>query len=97
MRKQITDDTRASRGFLRGAAVREMFGGIGKTTLHRWVKQELLVPPVCMGPHAKGFSVAETQQLISARMAGANDEEIRALVRQLVQARTQSRPASVAA
>jgi prophage regulatory protein len=77
----------SSRGFSRATMVRELFGGIGSTTLKRWRKAGLMVPPVPIGPHAKGYPTDEIEQLISARVAGAGDDDIKRLVAQLVEAR----------
>lgn len=62
--------------------------GKPKSSLYRDVKNGLLTPPVDIGLRASAWPDNEVQAVIRARIAGQNDEQIRALVRQLIAART---------
>ncbi len=63
--------------------------------LYAAIKSGLFVKPVRVGKRAVAFPRHETAAIVSARIAGATDEELRELVSRLMAARTapDSRPA----
>jgi len=61
--------------------------GLSKSTLYNRVDKGLWPKPVSLGPRAVGWPAHEVTALISAILAGQSDDEIRALVKSLVQAR----------
>jgi prophage regulatory protein len=62
--------------------------GLGKSTLYQRVTQGLHSPPVKLGgARASGWPEHEVDALISARIAGRSNDEIRQLVTELVAAR----------
>jgi prophage regulatory protein len=71
---------------LRKPSVRRHLG-VCNSTIYDWVGKRLLPPPLKLGPRASGWSAKEIHAVIAARVAGATDEEVRALVGRLVAAR----------
>lgn len=67
------------------------YGEPASTTYWRISRGEQ-VPPVKLGPRAAGWIEEEVEQVARARAAGKSTEEIRALVRRLVEARKQGAP-----
>jgi prophage regulatory protein len=56
----------------------------GCTTLYRRVGTGLIPPPVKLGPNTSAWPQHELDAIDRARLAGADDTEIRGLVQQLV-------------
>lgn len=63
----------------------------GRSRLYLDIQQGLWTPPVRMG-RASAWPEHETQALLAARLAGASDDELRAVVRKLLEQRTAGRP-----
>lgn len=61
--------------------------GDSKSTLYLRITQGLWPPPVKIGPRAVGWPSSEIAALNAARIAGKADNEIRLLVKKLVEAR----------
>jgi len=63
---------------------------IGKTTLYAWQAAGLLTPGIQLGARSVAWPAHELDAIAAARIAGKSEDEIRALVRDLVAARTQA-------
>jgi prophage regulatory protein len=61
--------------------------GIKHSKFHDDISKGLFTPPVALGPRCSAWPSHETEAIIRARIAGQSDDEIRALVKQLVAAR----------
>ncbi|MBD8527924.1 transcriptional regulator [Pseudoxanthomonas sp. CAU 1598] len=59
----------------------------GRSSLYRDVAQGLLPPPVRVAANTSAWPAHELGEIDKARLAGADDEAIRALVANLVAAR----------
>ena len=66
----------------------ESQSGYPRSTLYWRISQRLWTRPVKLGPRAVGWPADEVSALITARIAGQSDAEIRALVARLEAART---------
>jgi len=75
--------------FLRVPAVLSRRGS-SKSTLYADIQSGLFPKPVRIGVRAKAWPEAETEKINQARLAGKSDDEIRALVEAIHQARTGS-------
>jgi prophage regulatory protein len=64
--------------------------GIGRTLTYEWVSEGLLPPPVRIGERLTAWPEHEIDAVITARTAGASEDEIRKLVARLVAARKQA-------
>lgn len=62
--------------------------GICRSTHYQQIVDGLWPPGVRLGLRAKGWPSDECEAVLAARKAGQSDDEIRALVRTLVAART---------
>lgn len=58
--------------------------GLARATFFSRIKQQLWTPPVPLGPNSSGWPAHEVDALIAARLAGKSDDEIRAIVSNLV-------------
>ena len=67
--------------------------GTGRSTTYKEIAEGLWPPRVRLGPRAVGTPEHEADAVIAARVAGKSDDEIRALVRSLVAARSRSNAA----
>ena len=65
----------------------ETITGYRRSARHHKVRQGLLPPPIALGPRATAFIASELEAITAARAAGAGDDQIRDLVKQLVAAR----------
>lgn len=54
--------------------------GLSRSTIYLQIQQGLLTKPVHMGARAVGWPANEVSALLSARIAGKSEEEIRLLV-----------------
>jgi prophage regulatory protein len=63
----------------------------GRSSLYADIQRGTWTPPVRMG-RAAAWPAHETQELLAARVAGATDDELRELVRDLLAQRTAGRP-----
>lgn len=61
--------------------------GRGRSTLYTDIKAGFFVKPVKIGARAVGWPAHEVNQIVSARVAGKSDDEIRVLVEKLEAAR----------
>lgn len=61
--------------------------GVGNTTFHELVKAGLMTPAVKLGIHSVARPEHEIQAIAAARIAGQSDDEIKALVKQLIEHR----------
>ena len=68
---------------LRLPAVLEAIGYKSRTSLYDQIKQGLFPKPISIGARAVGIPDDEVEAVISHRINGASDTEIRALVVQL--------------
>lgn len=64
--------------------------GIASSTFYDWQQRGLCTPGIPLGVRSVGWPQHELDALAAARIRGANEEEIRALVRDLVAARAQA-------
>jgi prophage regulatory protein len=64
----------------------EMFG-LSKTTLYERIKCELIPPPIALGGFAKGWLEHELIVILKKRIAGADNEELKATVLELLKQR----------
>ena len=64
--------------------------GRAKSTLYLDVSEGLMVRPVSLGARCSGFPEHEVDAILSARICGASDADIRALVKRLHEARKQA-------
>ncbi len=62
----------------------QLGNGLGNTQTYVHIKEGLWTPPVRLGKRASGWPEHEAHALNAARLAGASDDEIRALVKQLI-------------
>jgi len=61
--------------------------GLSRSTIYLRVSQGLFTQPVSLGPRAVGWPAGEVSTINAARIAGQSDDEVRALVTQLHNAR----------
>lgn len=61
--------------------------GIAQSTFYDWQERGLMPPGIPLGVRSVGWPQHELDTLAAARIRGASEEEIRALVRDLVAAR----------
>lgn len=61
--------------------------GISNSTLHIRINQGLFVPPVNLGARAVGFLEHEVHQILVARAQGKSNDEIKKIVKRLIQER----------
>jgi len=57
---------------------------ISRSTAFTQLKEGLLPPSISLGQRSKGYIVSELDAVLSARIAGCSDEEIKELVKTLV-------------
>ncbi len=67
--------------------------GLSRSTIYLRISQGLWSRPVSLGARAVGWPLREVAALNKARIAGKSDDEIRALVLKLQQARHDARAA----
>ncbi len=70
--------------------------GKGNTGLYADISAKLCVKPVKAGPRASRWPSHEIDAIVAARMAGATDEQVRALVTRLHELRQQQYAAVLA-
>lgn len=68
-------------------STRAKYANRSKSGIYQDIANELFVPPVKVG-RSSAWPVHEVDAIIAARVAGKSDDEIRALVKSLVVART---------
>lgn len=62
--------------------------GISKSTLHNRIKDGLITPPILIGERAVAWPSNEIESLIGAQVSGKTPDEIRLLVKVLIEQRT---------
>ena len=70
----------------RGKDARAQFG-IASSTFYEWIARGLMPPGIALGWRSVGWPAHELDAIAVARIAGKTEDEIRALVRDLVAAR----------
>lgn len=70
-------------GILRIEAVKSLTGTRSHATIYAHVKAGLFPDSIPLGARAVGWPADEVQAVVAARVAGADDAELRALVQQL--------------
>jgi prophage regulatory protein len=63
--------------------------GISKSTLHNRVNDGLITPPISIGARAVAWPSNEVESIVNAQIAGKSPEEIRLLVKILIEKRTE--------
>ncbi len=61
--------------------------GLPKSSFYAQIAEGLLPPPIRMGKRSVGWLESEINAIVFARAKGQSDEEIRSLVKQLVEQR----------
>lgn len=61
--------------------------GISKSTLHNRINDGLMTPPLSIGARAVAWPSNEIESLINAQIAGKSPDEIRLLVKVLIEKR----------
>jgi len=61
--------------------------GTSNSTLFNRINHGLFVPPISLGARAVGWLEHEVHQVLAARAGGMQDQEVRVLVKALVDAR----------
>lgn len=74
-------------GILRLEAVKAVTGVCSHTSIYNAIKAGLFPDSIPLGTRAVGWPADEVQAVTAARVAGAADDELRALVQQLHAAR----------
>ena len=68
--------------------------GCKKTKLYADAAAGLLPPPIKLGPKCARWGAHELQAVVRARLGGANDEQVRSLVQELIAFRRELAPAA---
>jgi prophage regulatory protein len=63
---------------------------VGLSTWYDWLGRGLLPPAISLGARSVAWPQHELDALAAARIAGKSEDEIRALCRELVEARAQA-------
>lgn len=58
-----------------------------RATIYVWISAGLMVPAIKLGSKSSAHPASEVNAILAARIAGKSDDEIRALVVQLTEAR----------
>lgn len=74
----------------RSKEARGQFGGTPNSTWYEWITRGLMTPGIALGWRSVGWPAHELDAIAAARIAGKSEEEIRALVRDLVAARAKA-------
>lgn len=82
-----TPNTAPAWGILRIADVKAATGICSHATIYAHIKAGLFPDSIPLGLRAVGWPADEVQAVVAARVAGAADDELRALVQQLHAAR----------
>jgi prophage regulatory protein len=70
----------------RGKDARAQFG-IAQSTFYDWQERGLMTPGIALGVRSVGWPAHELDAIAAARIASKTEDEIRALVRDLIAAR----------
>lgn len=66
--------------------------GIASSTFYDWQERGLMSPGISLGARSVGWPAHELDAIAAARIAGKSEDEIRALVSELVAARSRYAP-----
>lgn len=58
-----------------------------RATIYAWIAAGLMTPPIKLGSKSSAWPAFEVNAILAARIAGKSDDEIRALVVELTEAR----------
>lgn len=83
----MADQPKQSNSLLRLPQVRVRYGNRCRSSLYLDIQKGTFVPPVPIGARAVAWIDWEVDQVIGARIAGATDDKLRALVAALVSRR----------
>lgn len=72
---------------MRGKKAREHLGDLAVSTFYERIQKGLIPPGVPLGGRIVGWPAFELDAILEARIAGATDEDIRHLVRNLIRKR----------
>lgn len=64
--------------------------GIAQSTFYEWIARGLMPPGIALGWRSVGWPAHELDAIAAARIAGKTEDEIRALVLDLVAARAKA-------
>jgi prophage regulatory protein len=70
----------------RGKEARAQFG-IAQSTFYDWQDRGLMPPGIALGIRSVGWPAHELDAIAAARISGKSEDEIRAIVRDLIAAR----------
>lgn len=70
----------------RGKDARAQFG-IAQSTFYDWQARHLMTPGIALGVRSVGWPAHELDAIAAARISGKTEDEIRALVQDLIAAR----------
>lgn len=73
----------------RGKEARGKFG-VGNSTWYEWIARGVMPPGIALGERSVGWPDYELDAIAAARIAGKSEDEIRALVLDLIAARAQA-------
>lgn len=71
----------------RSKEARGQFGGTANSTWYEWIARGLMTPGIALGWRSVGWPAHELDAIAAARIAGKTEDELRALVRDLIAAR----------
>lgn len=80
----------APRPLLRQREARARAGCGSRSAWYRWIGEGLIPRPIRSGPNTAVWLADEIAEIVAARVAGADDEAVKALVRSLHAARQQA-------
>lgn len=61
--------------------------GLGRSTLYKRIDENLITPPVSLGGASVGWPEIEIAHIVSCRIAGKTDDEVRIIVSELIKSR----------
>jgi prophage regulatory protein len=61
--------------------------GIAQSTFYEWITRGLMPPGIALGWRSVGWPAHELDAIAAARISGKTEDELRALVRELIAAR----------
>lgn len=64
--------------------------GIAQSTFYEWITRGLMTPGIALGWRSVGWPAHELDAIAVARISGKTEDEIRALVRNLIAARAKA-------
>ncbi len=58
--------------------------GVKKSTYYNWIKNELMPPGISLGTRSVGWLTTELDAVLTARISGKSESEIRQLTKKLL-------------